>query len=71
MEAEGLVEAERRTEAGARDQDDAPRSHRPCRLDAALRLYEALGFHHVPPPGNPVYSTADVYMELDLARADG
>ena len=41
------------------------------RLGAALRLYEALGFHHVPPPGNPVYSTADVYMELDLPHADG
>lgn len=41
------------------------------RLGAALRLYETLGFRHVPPPGNPVYSTADVYMELDLVHTDG
>lgn len=36
------------------------------RLGAALRLYESLGFHHVPPPDQPVYSTADVYMEREL-----
>ena len=41
------------------------------RLGAALRLYETLGFRHVPPPGNPVYSSADVYMELDLVHTDG
>ena len=41
------------------------------RLGAALRLYETLGFRHVPPPDDPVYSTADVYMELDLEPADG
>jgi ribosomal protein S18 acetylase RimI-like enzyme len=41
------------------------------RLGAALRLYEALGFDHVPPPDHPVYSTADVYMALDLAHDDG
>ena len=36
------------------------------RLGPALRLYETLGFRHVPPPERPVYATADVYMELDL-----
>ncbi len=36
------------------------------RLGAALRLYETLGFRHVPPPDQPVYATADVYMELEL-----
>ena len=41
------------------------------RLGAALRLYEKLGFQHVPPPDNPVYSTADVYMVLELAHGDG
>jgi ribosomal protein S18 acetylase RimI-like enzyme len=41
------------------------------RLGAALRLYEALGFHHVPPPRDPVYSTADVYLPLDLAPRHG
>lgn len=41
------------------------------RLGAALRLYEKLGFRHVAPPDNPVYATADVYMELDLEDADG
>jgi putative acetyltransferase len=36
------------------------------RLEAALRLYEGLGFRRAPlPPGN-AYVTADVYMELDL-----
>ncbi len=36
------------------------------RLGAALRLYETLGFRHVPPPDQPAYATADVYMELEL-----
>ncbi len=36
------------------------------RLGAALRLYESLGFVHVPPPDAPVYATADVYMERVL-----
>ena len=36
------------------------------RLRAALRLYESLGFHHVPAPDTPVYATADVYMEREL-----
>ena len=41
------------------------------RLGAALRLYETLGFRHVPAPDDPVYATADVYMNLDLDHDDG
>src|ERR1051325_8304805 len=37
------------------------------KLVAALRLYEALGFRHVPAPTNLNYETADVFMELDLS----
>ncbi|HYC33981.1 MAG TPA: GNAT family N-acetyltransferase [Gemmatimonadales bacterium] len=37
------------------------------RLEAALRLYEQLGFHRAPPPPTLPYTTADVYMELELA----
>jgi ribosomal protein S18 acetylase RimI-like enzyme len=36
------------------------------RLDAAVRLYEALGFRRAPLPPGAAYVTADVYMELDL-----
>jgi GNAT superfamily N-acetyltransferase len=36
------------------------------KLDAALRLYERLGFAYAPLPADPGYSTADVYMELRL-----
>ena len=36
------------------------------KLDAALRLYERLGFHRAPVPADATYTTADVYMELDL-----
>ncbi|MEW6736236.1 MAG: GNAT family N-acetyltransferase [Acidobacteriota bacterium] len=34
------------------------------RLVKALRLYESMGFRHTPPPLDPVYASADVYMEL-------
>ena len=36
------------------------------KLDAALRLYERLGFHCAPLPSDATYATADVYMELNL-----
>ena len=39
------------------------------RLRPALRLYEAFGFQHRTPPSPLPYSTADVYMELDLDDA--
>lgn len=39
------------------------------RLRSALRLYEALGFQHRTPPSPLPYTTADVYMELDLDGA--
>ena len=37
------------------------------KLTSALRLYERLGFRHAPPPADPGYVTADVYMEFDLS----
>jgi putative acetyltransferase len=36
------------------------------KLSVALRLYERLGFVHVPLTGDPWYPEADVYMELPL-----
>jgi putative acetyltransferase len=36
------------------------------RLEAALRLYEQLGFRYAPLPATMPYATADVYMELEL-----
>lgn len=36
------------------------------RLTGALRLYESMGFRHLPRPGDAAYATADVYMELEL-----
>lgn len=36
------------------------------RLQAAIALYESLGFCHVAPPAVPAYTTADVYMALEL-----
>lgn len=36
------------------------------RLDAALRLYESLGFARRPLPAVLPYVTADVYMELEV-----
>ena len=36
------------------------------KLGAALKLYESLGFRHVPPPSDQPYETADVYMEQEL-----
>ena len=36
------------------------------RLVVALRLYETLGFEYAPLPPDPGYTTADVYMKLDL-----
>jgi putative acetyltransferase len=36
------------------------------RLEAALRLYESVGFRYAPLPPGTGYHTADVYMELDL-----
>jgi GNAT superfamily N-acetyltransferase len=41
------------------------------RLGPALRLYETLGFRHLPFPWPPPYTDADVYMELDVSRASG
>jgi putative acetyltransferase len=37
-------------------------------LVPALRLYESMGFRHLPFPGPPPYTDADVYMELALDR---
>ncbi len=36
------------------------------KLTTAVRLYESLGFSHVPLPGDLEYDTADVYMELEV-----
>jgi ribosomal protein S18 acetylase RimI-like enzyme len=36
-------------------------------LEAALRLYRALGFRDAPFPDDNPYATADVYMALELA----
>lgn len=36
------------------------------RLPVAVRLYESMGFRHQPMPSDADYSTADVYMELEL-----
>ncbi|HXT21818.1 MAG TPA: GNAT family N-acetyltransferase [Thermoanaerobaculia bacterium] len=36
------------------------------RLAGAVRLYESMGFLHRPLSGDAGYSTADVYMELEL-----
>ena len=36
------------------------------RLQAAVHLYERLGFRHEPLPSSNPYATADVYMVLDL-----
>ena len=36
------------------------------RLEAALRLYESIGFVHQAVPADVPYRSADVYMELDL-----
>jgi GNAT superfamily N-acetyltransferase len=36
------------------------------KLQAALRLYERLGFQYGPLPADPGYQTADIYMELSL-----
>jgi GNAT superfamily N-acetyltransferase len=38
------------------------------RLTTALRLYRALGFRDAPLPIDTPYTTADVYMVLELAR---
>jgi GNAT superfamily N-acetyltransferase len=37
-------------------------------LGPALRLYETLGFRHLPFPWPPPYTDADVYMELDISH---
>ena len=36
------------------------------KLGAAVRLYEALGFKHIPRGAGVDYATADVFMALDL-----
>jgi putative acetyltransferase len=36
------------------------------KLEAALRLYERLGFKYGPLPSDTGYETADIFMELDL-----
>ena len=36
------------------------------KLDAALRLYERMGFRYGPLPDDPTYASADVFMELAL-----
>jgi hypothetical protein len=38
-------------------------------LTTALRLYEKMGFVHMPLPASLPYATADVYMELELGEA--
>ena len=48
--------------AGAR----TVRLYSSSRLPVAVRLYESMGFRHLPMPADADYSTADVYMELDL-----
>ena len=48
--------------AGAR----TVRLYSSSRLPVAVRLYESMGFRHVPMPADADYSTADVYMELEL-----
>jgi putative acetyltransferase len=40
------------------------------KLVPALRLYESMGFRHLPFPGPPPYTEADVYMELELGAPD-
>src|SRR6185369_684658 len=39
------------------------------KLQAALRLYERLGFIYCPLPPDTGYETADIYMELDIQQA--
>jgi GNAT superfamily N-acetyltransferase len=41
------------------------------RLTGAIRLYESMGFRHLPLPPTADYVTADVYMELELHSANG
>jgi putative acetyltransferase len=36
------------------------------KLEAALRLYERMGFKYGPLPATPAYDTADIFMELVL-----
>jgi len=48
--------------AGAR----TVRLYSSSRLPVAVRLYESMGFRHIPMPADADYSTADVYMELAL-----
>ncbi len=40
------------------------------KLEAALRLYERLGFAYGPVPADSGYDTADIYMELELKGVD-
>jgi GNAT superfamily N-acetyltransferase len=49
-------------DAGAR----TVRLYSSSRLPIAVRLYESMGFRHMPMPADADYSTADVYMELEL-----
>jgi GNAT superfamily N-acetyltransferase len=39
------------------------------KLTTALRLYESMGFVHMPLPASQPYATADVYMELEIGEA--
>lgn len=41
------------------------------KLSAALKLYESLGFQYLVPPTDSPYSTADIYMSLELAADAG
>ena len=50
-------------ESGARSVELTSNS----RLQAAVGLYEAMGFQHAPLPADVRYQTANVYMTLDLA----
>jgi GNAT superfamily N-acetyltransferase len=36
------------------------------KLAGAVRLYESMGFRHLPMPVGAEYETADVYMEIEL-----
>ena len=40
------------------------------RLKSALRLYESMGFDYAPFPEEPVYASAEIYMELAFSIPD-
>jgi N-acetylglutamate synthase-like GNAT family acetyltransferase len=38
------------------------------KLNRAIRLYESIGFKHMPIPKDTIYKTADVYMEFQINK---